>query len=318
MGSGATVLAGVCFCLTDGLIQIGHADIILGIHGHIVVPLSTVNGSHGQGYEEGIAGASDHIGHAGLDQQVQALSQVIHLAIAVLIGLIHDLATVFNSLFQGVLSGGSISGQGIAQCLVQYIAGEVVGAALSGVGICGSQADSLQHGVISEAIEDTHLIGAVLLPAVSRDRCYFQVGKLNALNGIAIGQVIGSTVVGKALVTQHVVDMLIIEAGRYVGSAIPLAILLCASQVVLIEFQGCLLGCVNGSCRYICGECRRDQGQRHDGCHQQRKKAIHFFHRSFSFVILSFFVLINIKSSCHQSKSCQGIHTCKANTTGEG
>ena len=28
--------------------------------------------------------------------------------------------------------------------------------------------------------------------------------------------------------------------------------------------------------------------------------------------------MINVKSSCHQSKSCQGIHTGKANTTGEG
>ena len=59
---------------------------------------------------------------------------------AVLVGLIHHLATVLNCLFQSILGSGSICSQGIAQGLIQHIAGEVVGAALSGVGNVAAKA----------------------------------------------------------------------------------------------------------------------------------------------------------------------------------
>ena len=67
----ALVIAGVGLALPDGLFQIGHTCGVLGIDGHVVIPLVAVNGRGGQREQEGIAGAGDHIRDLGFHDHVQ-------------------------------------------------------------------------------------------------------------------------------------------------------------------------------------------------------------------------------------------------------
>lgn len=56
VGQAAGILAGGVLCLTHGLFEVRISGLILGVNGHIVVPYRAVDGGHGQGHEEGIAG----------------------------------------------------------------------------------------------------------------------------------------------------------------------------------------------------------------------------------------------------------------------
>ena len=88
--SGALVLAGVVYVLTQGLLQGGNAGQVLGVDGNVVDPagaavgsIGAVNGGHGDRNEEGVAGGGDHLGNLGLNDQVQAQIKVLGLGLAV-------------------------------------------------------------------------------------------------------------------------------------------------------------------------------------------------------------------------------------------
>ena len=70
IGQAASVLAGGVFVFADGLFEGGIAGLVLGIDGHIVVPCRTVNGGHGQGHEERIAGGGHVFGDASLHDEI--------------------------------------------------------------------------------------------------------------------------------------------------------------------------------------------------------------------------------------------------------
>lgn len=103
VGQAAGILAGGIFVLPDGLIQRGVAGLVLRIDGNIVVPCRTINGGHGQGHEEGIAGAGDILRDASLHDEIQALLHLVSKGVTGSISLSHGSATVLHGGFQSVL-----------------------------------------------------------------------------------------------------------------------------------------------------------------------------------------------------------------------
>ena len=129
VGGGATILTGVSDLLTQGLLQGGDTGQVLGEQGDIVDPtLATVgcvvaiNGSHGNGYQEGVGGGYDHFGNGSFYNQIQAQSQVGCLGLAEGIGRSHCGAAVSSHvLFQSILDGGGVGFQTCSQGIDQNI-----------------------------------------------------------------------------------------------------------------------------------------------------------------------------------------------------
>lgn len=76
------------------------------------------------------------------------------------VGLRHIHAAVLHGSFQRILHGGGIGSQRSGQLVVENIAGEVVDAVFTLVGIRGGQTDGGQHGGAAvgtvESIQHTH------------------------------------------------------------------------------------------------------------------------------------------------------------------
>lgn len=119
---GTFVLTSVIYGLPQSLLEGRNSAEVLRIDGDIIDPagaavgsIGAVDGGHGDGDEEGVAGAGDHLGNLGLNNQVQAQIQVVGLGLAIGVGQGHCGAAVGSDVaFQSVLNGGGVGLQ--AQC----------------------------------------------------------------------------------------------------------------------------------------------------------------------------------------------------------
>ena len=277
VGGGAVVLAGVGDLLTEGLFQLRDAGQVLGEGGHVVDPagaavggIGTIDGSHGQGHQEGIDGGDDHLRNSGFHAQVQTQIQVEGLGLAVGIGQGHLLAAVGGHvLFQGVLDGGGVGlqtgSQGVDQRvrLVKILGGiqlVCVGVTLRAV----FQAQGLQEvctlGLI-DAVENFHMVvGAAIILGLREldDVSDLQVAEFHALDGVAVAFLTVAQVAGVVGVTvtvgtnEGVIHLFIIHAGGHIAG-IPDAVLLCVGQIHLVDGQRTLPVEVNGGVCHGCG-----------------------------------------------------------------
>ena len=300
--SSAFVLAGVVHILTQGLLQGGNAGQVLGVDGNVVDPagaavgsIGAVNGGHGDGNEEGVAGGGDHLGNLGLNDQVQAQIQVVSLGLAVGVGQGHCGAAVGSDVtLQGVLDIGGVSLQSQFQSidqdigLVEVLGGIQVisvGVTLSALG----QAQSVQQvgtDVLVDTVQDFHMVvgDAVLLGLGElNDLSDLQVGELDALHSVAVGNIV-VTQVGAVVVvacangiTQGLVDVLIIDAGGDIGG-IPHTVLFGVREIVLEQGQAALGVGIDGGIGHIGGIDSGDAGEHHDDCEAHGQKLLNVFH----------------------------------------
>ena len=147
VGQAAVVLSGAILALTDGLFQIGVAGLVFGVNDQIVKPLAAIDGRHGQGDQEGIAGRSHVFGDAGFHHQIKPLLHVGCRGMTGRIGLSHGNAAVLNSNLQSGLHVRGIGSQCSGQFVVQSIAGEVVDTIFRLTSIGSSQTNGGQHGI---------------------------------------------------------------------------------------------------------------------------------------------------------------------------
>lgn len=224
VGQAAVVLAGTVLSLTHGLIQCRIAGLVLGVHSNVIVPLAAIDGRHGQGDQEGIAGRSHVFGDAGFHNQIQALLQARSGSVAGGIRLGHSYAAVLHGGFQSVLDIGRIGGQGSGQFVVQSIAGVVVDSALSLVSIGGGQASGGQHGVgalgVVEAIQYAHLALAVHHLIVHGDVSNADISEFHTLNGVF---------------AQLIHDGVVMQTGADVGFRIPYTVRAGLGDIVLVN-----------------------------------------------------------------------------------
>ena len=270
VGQTAGILAGGVLGLTHGLIQCRITGLVLGIDGDIVVPCRAVNGGHGQRHEEGIAGAGDILGNAGLHHQIQALLKIFRGGVTICTGFRHSHAAL-HIRFQRIFHGGGIGGQGSGQLVVQQIGSVVVFAVFALVGICGGHADGGQHGVRAvKAVQHAYLTLAVHHLIIHGDVGHAEVGKLHALHGVFC---------------QLVDNGIVMQAGADIGFRVPRAVLAGHGDVVFIDVQGRFLAGVDGRRRICCGERRGHQADDHKRRQQQRHYAMDLFHvQLFSFL----------------------------------
>ena len=268
VGQAAGVLAGAVLALAHGLVQRRIAGLVLGINGNIVIPRRAVNGGHGQGHEEGIAGGGHVFGDSGLYHQIQSLLHIRSGGVAGGIRLDHSHAAL-HSCFQRIFHGGGIGGEGSGQFVIQSIAGVVVDAVLILVGIGSGQADGGQHGVGAvtavEAIQHTHLMLTIHDLVAHGNISDAKVGKLHALNGVF---------------AQLVDNRVIVQAGGDVGFSIPRAVIAGLGDVVLVDAQGCFFAGIDGRFCERCG----DEAQSHNNGHEHGQYAMDLFHLVFSFI----------------------------------
>ena len=188
VGQAAGILAGGVLGLTHGLFEVGVAGLVLGINSDIVVPRRAINGGHGQGHEEGIAGGGHVFRDAGLYDEVQTLLHVGCRGVTGGVRFGHSHAAVLHGGLQCIFDSGGIGSQCGGQLVVEHIAGEVVDAARGLVSVCGSQADGRQHGgaaiTVVEAIQHTHLPLTIHQFIVHSDIGNTEVGELHALDGV--------------------------------------------------------------------------------------------------------------------------------------
>ena len=273
VGQAAVVLAGGVFVFTDGLFEVGVASLVLGVHAHIVIPRRAVDGGHGQGHEEGIAGGGHVFRDASLHNEIQPLLHVGCRGVAGNIRFGHSHTAVLHRRFQRIFHGGGIGSQRGGQLVAQSIAGVVVDAALSLVSVRAGQADGRQHGGAAvgtvEAIQHTHLTLAVHQFIVHGDVGNTEVGELHALNGI-LAQLVGNRTV--------------MQASRNIGLSVPRTVFASRGDVVFIDAQGCLLAGIDDRRRICCGKCRRHQPKGHKRRQQQCQYAMDLFHLVFSFI----------------------------------
>ena len=198
VGQAAVVLAGGVFVFTDGLFEVGVASLVLGVHAHIVIPRRAVDGGHGQGHEEGIAGGGHVFRDASLHNEVKPLLHVGCRGVAGNIRFGHSHTAVLHSRFQRIFHGGGIGSQRSGQLVVEHIAGEIVDAVVGLVGVCGGQTDGRQHGGAAvgtvESIQHTHPTLAIHQFTVHGNVSDAEVGKLHALNGV-LAQLVDNRVV---------------------------------------------------------------------------------------------------------------------------
>ena len=300
--SGAFVLAGIVHILTQGLLQGGNAGQVLGVDGNVVDPagaavgsIGAVNGGHGDGNEEGVAGGGDHLGNLGLNDQVQAQIQVVSLGLAIGVGQGHCGAAVGSDVaLQGVLDIGGVGLQSQFQSVDQDIGlVEVLGVVqLVSVGVTLSalgQAQSVQQvgaDVLVDTVQDFHMVvgDAVLLGLGElNDLSDLQVGELDALHSVAVGNVVVTQVRAVVVVTcadsiaQGLVDVLIVNAGGNVGG-IPHTVLLGVREIVLEQGQAALGIGIDGSVGHISGIDSGDAGKHHDDCETHGHNLLQVFH----------------------------------------
>ena len=146
VGQAAGILAGGVLCFAHSLIQRRIASLVLGVNGNIVIPHHAVNGGHGQGHEEGIAGAGNIFGDTSLHDEIQPLLHLVSSGVAGGIRFGHSHAAILHGGLQRIFHGGGIGSQRSGQFVVEHIAGEVVDIALALVGIRGGQTDGRQNG----------------------------------------------------------------------------------------------------------------------------------------------------------------------------
>ena len=268
VGQAAVVLSSAVLALANSLFQVWVAGLVLGVHGQIVKPLAAINGGHGQGNQEGIAGRSHIFGNAGFYHQIKPLIHVGGRGMTGSIGFGHGNATVLHGSFQSVLHIRRIACESCGQLIVQSIAGEVVDTALRLVSLGSGHADSGQHGVGAirgvEAVQHANLTLIVHQLIVHGDVGHLQIGELHALNGV-LAQLVNNGVV--------------MQTGRDVGFCVPYTIRAGLGDIVLINRKRRFLAGVNGR---FCGKCR-SQSEGHEHRHQQRQYATNLFHLVFSY-----------------------------------
>ena len=274
VGQTAGILAGTVFILSDSFFKVRTAGLVLGVHGHIIVPAFAVDSGHGQRHEEGIAGAGDILRHTGLHHQIQALLQTADLAVSVCVRLGHGLAAISGSSFQRIFDGGGVGGQCIAHGLVQLVGGIVADAAFALVGICCGQADGLKNGILGKAVQHAYLTLPVHQFVIHGDVSHPQIGELHALDGV-LRQLVGNGIV--------------LHTGADIGRRIPRSVCAGCRDVVLVKGKGCFPAGVNGR------RCKRraDKPQGHDHSQEQRPKSFCFLHRSVLLFHRGFFAKIN-------------------------
>ena len=274
VGQAAGILAGAVLVLPDGLFKVRATGLVLGVHGHIIVPAFAVDGGHRQRDKERIASAGDILQYTGLHHQIEPLLQSADLAVSVFIRLGHGLAAISGSSFQRIFDGGGVGGQCIAHGLVQLVGGIVAGAVFALVCICGGQADGLEHGILGKAVQHTYLTLPVHQFIVHGDVSYPQIGELHALNSV-LRQLVGNGIV--------------LHTGADIGRRIPRPVLAGRRDVVLIKGKGRFPSGVNGR------RCKRraDKPQGHDHSQEQRPKSFCFLHRSVLLFHRGFFAKIN-------------------------
>jgi len=272
VGQAAGVLAGGVLCFTHGLIQRRIASLILGVNGHIVIPRRAVDGSHGQRYEERIAGAGNIFGDASLHNEIQPLLHVGCSGVAGGVRFGHGYAAVFHSSFQRILDRGGVGSQCSGQLVVQHIAGEVVDAAHGLVSVCGSQADGRQNGgaavTVVEAIQHTHLPLTVQHFIAHGDVGHAEVGELHTLDGVFCQLIHDGGI--------------IVQAAGNVGFRIPRTVAAGRGDVVLVDGKGCFFAGVDGRL----GKCHGDEAQSYNNGHEQCQYAMDLFHLLFSLFII--------------------------------
>ena len=204
---------------------------VLGVHGHIIVPVFAVDSGHGQRHEERITGADNILRHTGLHHQIEPLLQSADLAVPVFIRLGHGLAAISGSSFQRIFDGGGVVGQSVRQGFVQFVGGKVEHAVPSLVSVRLSQSNGLEHCVVRKSVQHTHLVLAALPLTVSGDGRHSQIAKLHALDGV-LCQLVGNGIV--------------LHTGADIGRRIPRPIRAGRRDVVLVKGKGCLSPGVNG------------------------------------------------------------------------
>ena len=110
-----------------------------------------------------------------------------------------------------------------------------------------------------------------------------QVGELDALDSVAVGNIIVTqvrAVVGIACangVAQGLVDVLIIDAGGNIGR-IPHTVLLGVGQIVLEQGQAALGIGIDGGVGHVSGINSGDAGEHHDDCEAHGQNLLQVFH----------------------------------------
>ena len=274
VGQTAGILAGTVFILSDSFFKVRTAGLVLGVHGHIIVPAFAVDGGHGQAHKEGIAGAGDILRYTGLHHQIQPLLQSADLAVSVFIRLGHGLAAISGSSFQRIFDGGGVGGQRIAHGLVQLVGGKVEHAVPSLVSVRLSQSNGLEHCVVRKSVQHTHLVLTALPLTVSGDGRHPQIAKLHALDGVLF---------------QLVTNSIVLHPGADIRSRIPRPIRAGRRDVVLVNAQRRFPPGINSRRR----KRRADKPQGHDHSQEQRPKSFCFLHRSVLLFHRGFFAKIN-------------------------
>ena len=308
----AFVVASILLSLTDGLFQGGNASLVLGIHNYIVVPEVTAfggsrvcitgNGGHGQRYEEGVGGRSDHFGNDVFHNQVQTNTQVALNGLAVVIGQIHinSVGVSCHVGFQSILHGSGVLCQRSGHSLIQHIgliepaiAVQVVGILITAIAI--AQTDCLQQICSFSFVECIQnlsqvVVGVLIVFRLSEGGNGSNVGngEANALNGIAVtGLAVAQGVIGRTVavaiantVAQDVFHIGFSPAGRYKGIFAPNTVLHGIGPVILPEGQRAVCVFVDGGIIHLCCKGSGNTGHDHHQGQTQCKDLLELFHLS--------------------------------------
>ena len=222
---GAVIVAGVLQSLTDSFLQCGNACLIFGVHDDIVIPEVaalrrsrlniTGNSSHGQGYEEGVGSAGNHLGNNIFDRQVQANTQITLNGLTIVVSQRHvnSVGVCCHVSFQCVLDSGGILSQCGGHSLVQdirliepAICIQVVSVLVTVLTV--SQADRCQQILGFNLIESVQQLGQVVIGMLiifrlreSNRGCHIGDGEANTLDGITVtGLAVAQGMVGRVVV----------------------------------------------------------------------------------------------------------------------
>ena len=204
---------------------------VLGIHGHIIVPVFAVDSGHGQGNKKRVTGADDILRHTGLHHQIEPLLQTADLAVSVCVRLGHGLAAVPDGNLQRIFDGSGVGSQGIRQGFVQLVGGKVEHAVPSLVSVGLAQPNGLEHRIIRKAVQHSYPTLPIHQFVIHSDVSYPQIAKLHALDGV-LRQLVGNGIV--------------LHAGADIGRRIPRSVCAGCRDVVLVKGKGRLSPGVNG------------------------------------------------------------------------
>ena len=254
------MLTGVLDVFPQGLFQRRNTGQILGIQGDIIEPafaaifcIGAVNGGHGDGYQEGVSGGSDHFGNLGFHQQIQTQLQIVRLGLAVGIGQGHcSTAICSNVVFHSGFNGGGIGFQTGCQSIDQHIGliEILVFVQVVCIGIpLGTifQTQGLQEVstlYLVDTVQNLHMVvGAVISGGFGKldDIRNPQIGKFLALDGLAVADFsiaqirLVIIVTSPDSATQNVFDtFFVIAAGGHIG-AVPDTVLFGVRNIVLVD-----------------------------------------------------------------------------------